>query len=156
MSTSPVEDGADRRRLAVELLVTSARFTRLVAREAPPVIPHALWRALAQLEELGPARVNDLAVADNVSQPTATVLVQKLVERGWAERCRDPADGRAVRVWVTDAGRTALSEARRTAAEALLPRLCRLDDDELRALEAGVAALGMLLDARRPTGPFRG
>jgi DNA-binding MarR family transcriptional regulator len=149
MSTSPVEGGADARLLAVDLLVTSARFTRLVAREAPPVIPHALWRALAQLQELGPTRVNDLAAADRVSQPTATVMVQKLVERGWAERCRDPLDGRAVQVWITEAGHAALTEARQMAAEALLPRMKRLDGNELRALEAGVKALSVLMDGER-------
>src|SRR5918912_437987 len=96
--------------LAVALLVASARFTRLAARETPSTMPRALWRALAQLEELGPVRVSELATADRVSQPTATALVQKLVERGWAERCTDPMDARAVRVSITDAGRAALTE----------------------------------------------
>jgi DNA-binding MarR family transcriptional regulator len=141
---------ADPRLLAVELVMTSARFTRLLARETPPVIPLALWRTLAQLEELGPARVNDLAVAERVSQPTATMLVQRLVERGWAERCRDPLDGRAVQVTVTDAGRTALTEARHAAAEALLPRLQHLDPRELRSLQAGVRALSTLVDGDAP------
>src|ERR687889_15677 len=99
MATTP-----DPGELAVHLLVVSARFTRLAARETPSAIPRALWRALAQLEELGPTRVSDLAAADRVSQPTATTLVQKLVERGWAERCTDPRDARAVRVTITDGG----------------------------------------------------
>jgi DNA-binding MarR family transcriptional regulator len=146
MRTGSQDGSSDPRLLAVELLVTSARFTRMVARETPPMIPLALWRALAQLEELGPARVNDLAVADRVSQPTATMLVQRLVEHGWVERHRDPLDGRAVQVWVTDAGRAALIEARHAAAEALLPRLRRLKGRELRSLEAGVRALGTLID----------
>ena len=150
MGRGPEDGNGDSRLLAVELLMTSARFTRLVARETPPVIPLALWRTLAQLEELGPARVNDLAVAERVSQPTATMLVQRLVERGWAERSRDPLDGRAVQVTVTDAGRAALTEARHAAAEALLPRLQRLDARELRSLQAGVRALSTLVDGEAP------
>src|SRR5919112_3495241 len=133
MATTP-----DPGELAVHLLVVSARFTRLAARETPSAIPRALWRALAQLEELGPTRVSDLAAADRVSQPTATTLVQKLVERGWAQRCTDPMDARAVRVTITDAGRAALTETRDAAAEALMPRLGRLDPDSLRTLAAGV------------------
>jgi len=140
-------------RLAIELLVVSARFTRLAARETPTAMPRALWRALAQLEELGPTRVSDLAAADRVSQPTATNLVQKLVVHGWAERTTDPDDARAVRVTITDAGRAALTESRDAAAAALAPRLGRLDPAALRTLEAGVEALRQVLEAEPPTLP---
>jgi len=151
-ATSNGSDGSDPRQLAVDLLVTSARFTRLAARETPTAMPRALWRALALLEDLGPARVSDLAAADRVSQPTATTLVQNLVQRGWAQRCVDPLDGRAVRVTVTAAGRAALAEARDAAAEALLPRLDRLDLESRRALAAGIDALCLVLEADPPTG----
>src|SRR5689334_3394914 len=118
--------GPDPSSLAIELLVVSARFTRLAARETPTAIPRALWRALAQLEELGPMRVSDLAAVDRVSQPTATNLVQKLVEHVWAERTTDPADGRAVLVSISGDGRAALAGTRDAAAAALAPRLSRL------------------------------
>ena len=139
--------GPDPSRLAIELLVVSARFTRLAARETPTAIPRALWRALAQLEELGPMRVSDLAAVDRVSQPTATNLVQKLVENGWAQRSTDPADGRAVLVSISDDGRAALAATRDAAAAALAPRLGRLDPNALRTLEAGVQALRQVLEA---------
>jgi DNA-binding MarR family transcriptional regulator len=142
---------SDPRRLAVELLVTSARFTRLAARETPTAMPRALWRALAQLEDLGPTRVSDLAAADRVSQPTATAVVQKLVERGWVHRCPDPTDARAVHVTITDAGRDALAQTRDAAADALVPRLARLDPETLRTLAGGIEALCVVLAADEPT-----
>ncbi len=145
MATSP-----DPSTLAVELLVASARFTRLAARETPNAMPRALWRALAQLEELGPLRVSDLAAVDRVSQPTATNLVHKLVERGWVERTLDPDDARAVRISITDEGRSALSGSREAAAAALSPRLSRLDARTLRTLDAGVRALRQVLEADHP------
>ena len=142
---------SDPRRLAVELLVTSARFTRLAARETPTAMPRALWRALAQLEDLGPTRVSDLAAADRVSQPTATAVVQKLVEGGWVQRCPDPTVARAVRITITDAGRDALAQTREAAADALTPRLTRLDPETLRTLAAGIEALCLVLEADAPT-----
>ena len=142
---------SDPRRLAVELLVTSARFTRLAARETPTAMPRALWRALAQLEDLGPTRVSDLAAADRVSQPTATAVVQKLVEGGWVQRCPDPTDARAVRITITEAGRDALAQTREAAADALTPRLTRLDPETLRTLAAGIEALCLVLEADAPT-----
>src|SRR5690349_18636182 len=72
MTYQAIRPELEPKQLAIELLVTSARFTRLAACETPTEMPRALWRALAQLDDLGPARVSDLATADRVSQPTAT------------------------------------------------------------------------------------
>ena len=103
--STDLTDPSDLTELAVELLVTSARFTRLASRESQSSIPHALWRALSHIEELGPLRISELAAADRCSQPTATTMVQRLEQRGWVRRAADPDDSRAVRVAVTAAGR---------------------------------------------------
>jgi DNA-binding MarR family transcriptional regulator len=135
-------------RLAIDLLVLSARFTRLASRESTSSIPRALWRTLAQLDELGPLRVSELAASTHVSQPTATSLLQRLGKRGWVERRPDPDDARAVRVSISDSGRRALERNREVAATAMVHRLERLDDDSRQALAAGLDALRLvLLDA---------
>jgi DNA-binding MarR family transcriptional regulator len=131
--------------LAIELLVLSARFARLASRESTSTIPRALWRTLAQLDELGPLRVSELAAASHVSQPTATSLVQRLGERGWVERRPDPDDARAVRVRISRAGRRALQQNRTVAAAAVRGRLERLDDANRKALADGLAALRLVL-----------
>jgi DNA-binding MarR family transcriptional regulator len=135
--------------LAVDLLVTSARFTRLAARESRTDLPHALWRALSQIEELGPLRVSDLAQADRCSQPTASTMVQRLERRGWVQRAADPDDSRAVRISVTDAGRQLLAANRRTAGEALAGRLSRLDETQRTALTEAMRTLRDLIDDTR-------
>jgi DNA-binding MarR family transcriptional regulator len=138
------------RTLAVDLLVQSARFTRYVSRRSGDEMPRALWRGLAQIDELGPLRVSDLAVADRISQPTATTIVQRLVERGWVERREHPDDARAVLVDVSPAGRRVLAEQREAAGRALVPDLEQLDADTRRDLARGVAALRALLGKARP------
>ena len=40
-----------------------------------------------------------------LSQPALSRLVDRLAERGLVERCSDPADGRGVRLSLTEAGR---------------------------------------------------
>ena len=95
--------------------------------------------------------MSDLAAADRVSQPTATAVVQKLVEGGWVQRRPDPTDARAVRITITDAGRDALAQTREAAADALTPRLTRLDPETLRTLAAGIEALCLVLEADAPT-----
>lgn len=131
---------------AVALLVAAARFSRLAARETPAPLPHALWRMMSQLEELGPVRVGELARADRCSQPTATAMVARLLEQGWVDRHVDPDDGRAVRVQLSDAGRAELAAQRRAAGNALAPRLAALSPAEVAALRAGIAVLRRLTD----------
>ena len=52
-----------------------------------------------------PVRLSDLNRHVLLSQPAPSRLVDRLVERGLVERCADPADGRGVRLSLTDAGR---------------------------------------------------
>ncbi|MEJ5945902.1 MarR family transcriptional regulator [Pseudokineococcus basanitobsidens] len=138
--------------LGVALLVSAARFTRWAGRAADAPMPQALWRALSQLEELGPLRVSALAALDRTSQPTATALVARLVEHGWAVRAPDPEDGRAVLVDVSDAGRRQLHEQRAAAARALAPSLGSLAADERADLARGVAVLDRLVAREAPAG----
>jgi DNA-binding MarR family transcriptional regulator len=139
VDASPVDQ------LALDLLVLSARFARLASRESTSTMPRALWRTLAQLDELGPLRVSELAAASHVSQPTATSLLQRLGDRGWVERRPDPDDARAVRVRISRAGRRALEQNRKVAAEAVRGRLERLDEADRQALADGLAALRLVL-----------
>jgi DNA-binding MarR family transcriptional regulator len=50
-------------------------------------------------------RLGDLNRHVLLSQPALSRLVDRLAERGLVERCADPADGRGVRLSLTDAGR---------------------------------------------------
>ena len=132
--------------LAGQLIAVASRLIRFAARESTSSVPRALARALAVVADLGEPRISDIAAADRISQPTATTIVQKLEERGWVERAPDPNDARAVRIRITEAGLAAQRDFRRAAADALTPRLARLDDDQITALSDGVRALQSLLE----------
>ena len=60
---------------------------------------------LAALDQTGPRRLTDLAVNEQVTQPSMTALVTQLEDLGLAERRRDPGDGRVVLVAITRAGK---------------------------------------------------
>jgi DNA-binding MarR family transcriptional regulator len=132
--------------LAVDLLVSSARFTRLASRESDLTIPHALWRGLSQFDELGPMRISEFAQADRCSQPTATTTVQRLEERGWVRRTADESDARAVRISITPAGREQLQTNRQVAGERLAVRMSRLSAGDRAALAGAVQALHHLIE----------
>jgi len=94
---------------ASELVTYAARLVRVVSRvsENP-----ASLRLLAQLEELGPVTVTDLARADRTAQPTTSATLRGLEDRGLVARQRHPDDGRASVVMLTSAGRAELAGAR--------------------------------------------
>jgi DNA-binding MarR family transcriptional regulator len=101
---------------------------------------------LATLERTGPRRLTDLAVNEGVTQPSMTAVVTQLEDLGFAERRRDPGDGRVVLVAVTRAGKQYLRSMRRAGASVFTALIDRLPEEDVAALSAALPALRHLLD----------
>ena len=72
-----------------------------------------------------------------LSQPALSRLLDRLAERGLVERCSDPADGRGVRLSLTEAGRALQRQIGRQHARGVARAMtAELDPAELRALQA--------------------
>src|SRR3954447_13468762 len=121
--------------LGAELLRVIARINRWATQRADIDIPPAQGRLLAQIDELGSARIGDLARGDHCSQPTMTTQVQRLQERGWVSRAADPVDARAVLISLTEDGRNLLTAVRRERASVLAPYIAGLSREERSRLE---------------------
>lgn len=84
--------------------------------------------------EAEPVRLNDLAERLGVSPPTASRAVDALFDHGLLERVPDPADRRAVRISVTDLGRSIVDERKARVLAAFLPAVATMpaaDQDRL-------------------------
>jgi DNA-binding MarR family transcriptional regulator len=101
---------------------------------------------LATLEYTGPRRLTDLAVAEEITQPSMTSLVTQLERLGLAERRRDRVDARVVLVAITRAGRQLVRKRRRDGAEALTQSIDKLDEQDAATLNAALPALLRLVD----------
>lgn len=66
--------------------------------------------ALMELARAAPLGQNDLATRLQLVKSTVSRCVGLLEARGWVERRRDPHDGRAVVLWLTDGGRHAAAQ----------------------------------------------
>src|SRR5271156_5625725 len=83
-----------------------------------------------------PVRLSDLNRHVLLSQPALSRLVDRLAERGLVERCADPADGRGVRLSLTDAGRAMQRQIGRQHARGVAQAMTAgLDRAELKQLE---------------------
>jgi DNA-binding MarR family transcriptional regulator len=100
---------------------------RLAAGGFPDVRP-SYGSVLVPLFDGGPLRIGEVAAAARLSKQSMTGLVRQCEEAGLVARERDPADGRAYRISLTDRGR-----ALQAVAEAAMDEL----DEELAALLGG-------------------
>src|SRR4051812_2703143 len=97
--------------IATQLMPRVSLVSRLVLRQSAAGIPRSEAGVLGALSH-GPWRITELAEREGLAQPTMTLLVKRLEERGWVQRERDAADGRVVLVSLTAAGTAALEETR--------------------------------------------
>lgn len=142
--------GAATTDLGSGLLSVVARMHRWATRNASLPISHAQARLLAQIEELAPSRIGDLARADHCSQPTMTTQVQRLEELGVVSRAADPDDGRAVLIDLTDSGRILLTQMRQARAAAVAPMFDALSIDDRQCILDAIGVMTTLLDHESP------
>ncbi|MEU5578848.1 MarR family transcriptional regulator [Streptomyces huasconensis] len=105
-----------------------------------------------------PKRLTELIASEQLSQPGLTQLVKRLERDGLVERGRDPRDGRAVLVHITQKGRNLGESCRGERAEQLTPLIALLTPEERRALAGALPALRRLTrlgraDAEDAAGP---
>jgi DNA-binding MarR family transcriptional regulator len=141
---------AETARVCVETGVRLARLIRRAVREAPATtLSPSRLRALAFLDDNPRACLTDLAEHLIVGAPTASKLVDDLVERRLLSRSADTRDRRRLAMRVTPAGRRALRTAARPAQDRLTALLARLPARDIARVRAGLEARLPLLVAER-------
>jgi DNA-binding MarR family transcriptional regulator len=134
---------------AADVAAGLERLLALIRWLSPPGLSLTTAATLTTLERSGPCRLTALASNEGVTQPAMTQLVGRLDDAGLAIRCADPADGRAVQVQITDAGRELVAHRRTARAERLSALLSRLSQADQDALAAALPAINALASAQR-------
>ena len=107
---------------------------------------------LTRLANSGPTRLTELAIAEEVSQPSMSGLAARLVDQGLVHRGSDPQDARVVLLSLTPAGKDVVAQRRVARTRRLAAALSGLTEDDVTRIGAAVPALNRLADAlRRPT-----
>jgi DNA-binding MarR family transcriptional regulator len=122
--------------LLVQLLVKQVRSDEISRSEA----------SVLNILSDGPRRITELAELAGLAQPTMTLLIKRLEERGYVTRKRLPEDGRVVMITIARRGRSVLKAFRARVLAALRTDLAGLSDHELAALCAATDTLGSFLD----------
>jgi DNA-binding MarR family transcriptional regulator len=96
---------------------------------------------LTLLEAEGPLSMSQLAQALDVSDASATGIVDRMERRGLVERQHAVDDRRLVLVHPTEAGRSVFSDLQAHRREHLSRLLAELTDDELAGFLTGLRAM---------------
>jgi len=139
-------DAAARRRLIDDLLdeLTShnpAQMLRSMRRWPSGPVSLVHINVLSVLDLDGPLPMRSLAEALDVSQASATGIVDRMEQRGLIERRRDDEDRRVIRVALRDDGRRLIEGVAAERRERLHILLNELTDDELDGFLRGTRAL---------------
>jgi DNA-binding MarR family transcriptional regulator len=132
--------------VATSLLPAASLATRLLLRQTRASVSRSEASLLAALDG-GPQRITALAAREGLAQPTMTLMVKRVQERGWVTRERDPDDGRVVLVSLTDDGRRALAEVRADYRGALRDHMLAMTDEQVADLLTATQALSELVEA---------
>lgn len=123
-------DAAERDDLAREILALQRRFNAAAWRFAGPdvVLPDLTaqqMRVLLLVARTPGAAASAVGQQLGVAAPTASGIVERLVEKGLLERSEDPSDRRVRRLDLTEAGQATLLELD-VASERMFARLVPL------------------------------
>jgi DNA-binding MarR family transcriptional regulator len=98
-------------------------------------------KALFALWQEPPMTIGALGERLRVGVPTASHLVERLVQLGMVDRREDESDRRRAYVSPTEEGVALVDRLRAARSEQLTRWMDRLGDDELQALAKGLSAL---------------
>jgi len=105
------------RRLIFLLNVAQRRVQRFIAQAREDGVTPTQSGLLFVLGKRDGALMGEAGAALDLGMPGISGLAERMVEAGLIEKRADPDDGRAWRLWLTAAGRKALSRSKAGAAE---------------------------------------
>ncbi len=141
-------DAPDARAL-LDALQAVARELRLTERrgKAPNGLPPAQLRALRELAAQPAASLAQLAERTHTDPSSASVVVQRLVERGFVVRADSERDRRRTELRATPAGRALVARAPADAVARVSDALTPLGERQAASLSRGLLALARGLRA---------
>jgi DNA-binding MarR family transcriptional regulator len=139
--------------LPERLGAATSRLQALLRRQfAQAEITLTQARTLSTLAIRGPHRVTDLALLEQVAQPTMSNLVARLEDRGLVERKPDPSDPKANLISITREGTRQWQSMIALRTNLLASGLALLTRSDKKALEAALPALERLVDELQGSG----
>lgn len=156
----PQLDGRTQSLLEIErqmgvLIRRVRRMIRVVAAQVHPDLQPSAYLLLAYLYERDSCRSSDLVEAMGVDKGAVSRQIQHLDELGLVVRTKDPDDGRASLLTLTEDGRARLDAVREERREGFDRRLGGWDTGELATFAAQLARYNTAVESEVVEDPVR-
>lgn len=99
------------------------------------------------IRELGEVTIRELSKHTNMSQATATTILDRLERNGYAQRVRSCTDKRKVHAHLTESGNNILDQAPAPLQESFVKRFQTLEEWEQSLLLSSVQRLSSMMNA---------
>jgi DNA-binding MarR family transcriptional regulator len=99
------------------------------------------FRSLAFLNRTPGASLGELAEHIGIEAPTASKLVETLVQRGLVKRQEDPRDRRRMSLTILPKGKKSIDEATEQTRQFMVQRLAHLSEDERKQVLSAMSLL---------------
>lgn len=103
-------------------------------------------KAMMALSTIGAVNVGGLAERLELSKPTTSILVDRLVQLGYVERTEDAEDRRRTLVALTTKGNELVAQLQQSGGRRMAQWLARLAPADLDALTRGLRALAAAVE----------
>ncbi|ADT86923.1 MarR family transcriptional regulator [Vibrio sp. Vb2880] len=104
---------------------------------------------MRSIQDLGEVTIRELSKHTNMSQATATTILDRLERNGYVQRIRSSTDKRKVHAHLTEPGRKLLAEAPQPLQEDFVERFHQLEDWEQSLLLSSVQRLSAMMNAEK-------
>lgn len=123
------------------------RFLRAGIRShGKPHLSLSQLRVLYFLRRRSQSSLSEVADYLDVTRPTMSAMVERLVQRGLVNRISDPKERRRIILTLTAAGTAEMERVYDAALATVADQLAGLSEVQLQQVQAGLAILGDLFD----------
>lgn len=102
---------------------------------------------MRSIEQLGEVTIRELSNHTNMSQATATTILDRLERNGYVRRVRSVSDKRKVHAYLTDTGQDLLNKAPQPLQDNFVSQFQQLEDWEQSLLLSSIQRLSNMMKA---------
>lgn len=126
------------------------RFLRAgIRRHGKPHLSLSQLRVLYFLRRRSQSSLSEVADYLDVTRPTMSAMIERLVQRGLIDRMGDPIERRRIILTLTPEGAAEMERVYDATQQTVADRLAKLSEAQLQQVQAGLAILGDLFDEPR-------
>lgn len=135
--------------IADSFLLFFPLFYRKILRVASPgkrVNPiNTQFQVLAIVMDSGSLRISEIGRRLGISSPNMTPLIDRLIEKGYAERQLDSKDRRVIKIGISQKGRRFVAVRRRLVRNTIRKNLSTLGSEEVAILSTTIQTFRQII-----------